>query len=210
MIRSNAALLLVVVFLAACSDPPRGRGPADDPAPEQAAAPTEAGDDERYEFEREGEFPEPQGDVAFEEDELPPRPEDVAGTVLQGEPVQAEDVSDSLALPDPEGSGVAPAVTTPVPAQVETPVPAGGSVTTVLGFRVQLMAVAELARANTLATEAGQRLGVPVHVVAEGQHFKVRAGDFTDRADAVRMSERAKALGYDGAWVVNDEVQQPD
>jgi hypothetical protein len=47
-------------------------------------------------------------------------------------------------------------------------------------------------------------------VVAEGQHFKVRAGDFTDRADAVQLSERAKALGYDGAWVVNDEVEQRD
>jgi hypothetical protein len=69
------------------------------------------------------------------------------------------------------------------------------------------MAAAELARARTLATEAGQRLGVAVHVVAEGPHFKVRAGDFTDRADAVRLKERATSLGYEGCWVVTDQVE---
>lgn len=200
-----AILALALFALAACSAPPRGRSVPDDPGAEDPAA-VEPANDARYEFEEEGEFPEAPGDVAFEEDELPPAPEDVAGEPLSESPVESERVEDAVDLPAPDGR-VEPQVKTPVTPSVTTPVPKGSDVEIARGFRVQLMAAAELARARTLATEAQQRLGVPVHVVAEGPHFKVRAGDFTDRADAVRLKERATSLGYDGCWVVTDQVE---
>ena len=84
MITFRYVVLASVLLVAACSAPPRGGGPADDPAPEPASSPASE-EDARYEFEKEGEFPETPGDVAFEEDELPPRPEDVGGGDLQAE-----------------------------------------------------------------------------------------------------------------------------
>lgn len=205
----NRFLILILAAalfaLAACSPPPRGRTspedvPADPPPAEQSA------DDQRYDFEDEGEFPETPDDVAFEEDQLPPAPEDVAGEPLNTDPVESERIDEATDLPTPDDR-IEPGVSTPVPPAVTTPVPRGSDVEVVRGFRVQLMAVNEMARAQNLAREAEQRLGVTVHVVQEGPHFKVRAGDFTDRAEAVRLKERATSLGYDGCWVVTDQVE---
>lgn len=199
--------MLGLLLLVSCSTPPRGRGPSDDPAPSRTPS-AESDDDVRYDFEEEEPAPEAPGDVAFEEDRLPPRPEDVNSEALSSDPVTTEELDDPMDLPDPDGGERRdPEVVTPVQPSVTTPVPQGSAVQVVRGFRVQLFAVAELARANTMAREAQQRLGVEVHVLSEPPHYKVRAGDFTDRADAVFLKERAASLGYDGAWVVTDEVE---
>jgi len=206
---------ILILLLAACSAPPRGRGPATDPESDSHAT-EDTSTDSRYDFEDEGEIPEPTGDVAFQEDELPPRPEDVEGSPLDSTPVTPEEVGgrgDPADLPDIAGdeglTPIEPQVTTPIPATVTTPVPAGSAMEVVRGFRVQLFAVAELARAETMAQDARQRLDLEVHVVSEPPYYKVRAGDFVDRADAVRMKERATSLGFDGCWVVTDEIQVP-
>jgi cell division protein FtsN len=206
---------VMILLVAACSTPPRGRGPATDPQQDTSAT-QDSSSDSRYDFEDEGEIPEAPGDVSFQEDELPPRPEDVDGTTLDSTPVAPEEVGergDAVDLPEPVAdvgsTPIEPQVTTPVPATVTTPVPAGSSTTVVRGFRVQLFAVAELARAESMAQDARQRLDLEVHVVAEPPYYKVRAGDFVDREDAVRMKERATSLGFDGCWVVTDEVQVP-
>ena len=206
---------VLILLLAACSTPPRGRGPASDPEPD-ASAIEDSSSDSRYDFEDEGEIPEAPGDVAFQEDELPPRPEDMEGTTLESAPVTPEEVGgrgDPVDLPDPAGdAGITPIesqVTTPIPATVTTPVPAGSEMAVVRGFRVQLFAVADLARAETMAQDARQRLDLEVHVVSEPPYYKVRAGDFVDRADAVRMKERATSLGFDGCWVVTDQIEVP-
>lgn len=196
-----------LLLLTACSTPPRGKSPAHDPAASDAAGDTATAEDSSYDFEKEEPTPEPPGDVAFEEDELPPRPEDVAAGSLAAEKVSADDVRVEDLPPEPVGDRIEPTVTTPVAPAVTTPVPQGSEVEIVRGFRVQLFAVTDLAKASTMAAEAGQRLGIEVHVVSEGGHFKVRAGDFTDRGDAVLLKSRAASLGYDGAWVVTDEVE---
>ena len=200
-----ATLAVVLLALAACSPPPRGQTSPEE-APAATPQPEESTEDQRYDFEEEGEFPESPDDVAFEEDELPPAPEDVSGSTLNEEPIESERIDEATDLPTPDDR-IESDVTTPVPPAVTTPVPRGSDVEVVRGFRVQLLAANDLARAQNLAREAEQRLGVAVHVVSEGPHFKVRAGDFTDRADAVRLKERATSLGYDGCWVVTDQVE---
>ena len=201
---STILLAIALLALAACTQPPRGRSPQSDPAGDAPAPAERPSSDDRYEFEEEGEFPASPDDVAFEEDELPPAPEDVEGASLTERPVESELVEEAADLPSPDdGAGA----TTPVAPSVTTPVPRGSATEVVRGFRVQLMAVAENSSAQNLAREAGQRLQVPTHVVAEGGVFKVRAGDFTDRAEAVRLKERATALGYDGCWVVTDQIE---
>ncbi len=206
---------VLILFVAACSTPPRGRGPTSDPEP-VAPATQDPSTDSSYDFEDEGKIPEAPGDVSFQEDELPPRPEDIEGTALDSTPVAAEEVGergDPVDLPDPAADAdltpIEAQVTTPVPATVTTPVPTGSGMEVVRGFRVQLFAVAELARAETMAQDARQRLDLEVHVVSEPPYYKVRAGDFVDRADAVHMKERATSLGFDGCWVVTDEIQVP-
>lgn len=196
------------VLLASCATPPRGRTPADDPAaPSPARESTAPKSDDGYGLEHEGTMPEPPGDVAFEEDALPPRPEDVSGASLDEAPIDAVDVEAEV-LPDPDADGrIAPAVTTPVPPAVSSPVVPGTDTQVVRGFRLQLFAVTEYAKANTMAEDARQRLAVPVHVVSEPPYYKVRAGDFVDRADAVRLKERATSMGFEGCWVVTDEVE---
>lgn len=205
--RPAGALLFTLLLLAACSTPPRGERPSDElpPAPRTESAPPVS--DDGYGLEDEGEIPEAPGDVAFEEDELPPRPEDVQSEPLDTRtPVEARDAPEELPDPDAD-TRIAPTITTPVPPAVESPVAGGSDAEIVRGFRVQLFAVAELPRAKTMARDAEQRLDVPVHVVSEPPYYKVRAGDFTDRADAVLLKERATSLGFDGCWVVTDQVE---
>jgi cell division protein FtsN len=214
--RIQAILMAVLIlFLAACSTPPRGRGAATDP--ESDSSTTErSSEDSSYDFEDEAETPEAPGDVAFEEDELPPRPEDMEATPLDSDPVASEDVGergDPVDLPDPavdaDSTSIDPRTNTPIAPAVTAPIAAGSGTEVARGFRVQLFAVAEHGRAQTMAEDARQRLGIEVHVVSEPPYFKVRAGDFVDRGDAVRMKERATSLGFSGCWVVTDQIEIP-
>lgn len=204
--------VVATMSVAGCSTPPRGRGPSTDPSASEQTSQRPA-DDANYDFEKEQPAPEAPGDVAFEEDQLPPRPEDMNSSKLAEDPVVSDPLHEPMDLPEPAGAqagaraGAQAGVVTPVQPTVTTPVPQGRSGSVVRGFRVQLLAVTEQAKAQMLAQEASQRLGIPVHVVLEAPHYKVRAGDYLDRADAVRLKERAASLGYDEAWVVTDQVE---
>lgn len=198
-------LALVLAGLAACSAPPRGAQsdpdrPLPAPPPDEAAPPGTRS----YEFEREGEFPPPAKDVVFEEDQLPPRPENVDAVPIDGRAVRTADVDAPAEAEEPTRQ--APTVRVPVESTVPTPVE-GAPVPMRMGFRVQLIAAADRVEAETFAREARARLGVAVHVDFEAPYYKVRAGDFLDRADALAMRDRARANGYEGAWVTATRVE---
>ena len=201
----SSMFLLTMVGLAACAPPPRGTTTDPDrplpPPPSDSRPPASA---ERYEFEGEGEFPPPAKDVVFEEDELPPRPENVDATPLDGRNVRTTDLEETV----DEGAAARrePSVRVPVEGSVATPVE-GAPVPLRLGFRVQLIAAADRIEAETFAREARSRLGVPIHVDFEAPYYKVRAGDFFDRVDALALRDRARANGYEGAWVIATRVR---
>lgn len=194
---------LALGALAACSRPPRGldtHPEAEPPADDAVTAPAEATGDAPWSVSSEGEVP--AVDVAFEEDELPPAPEDVEGEALSRPPVQVEIVEDEVLEQETtpqEG------LTLPVTPSVTPPVEGTPSVA-VRGFRVQLLASREQDEARRVAREAEGRLQVRAYVVYEAPFYKVRAGDFPDRGDALALRDRARGYGYPNAWVVTTEI----
>ncbi len=194
-----ALAVAVALGTSACSQPPRE--PRQDPAADLPAPPAESADEETstevYDLESEGEFPPPPRDVEFEEDQLPP-PETLPAT-----PIGA--AVDTVAGEDVEPERVEPSVEVPVDPAADDELRADG-VETARGWRVQLAAAGARSDADRVAREASTRLGVKCYVDFEAPLFKVRAGDFVDRADALRLRDRARANGYDGAWIVTTEV----
>jgi hypothetical protein len=156
--------------------------------------------------------PVPGGDVDFEEDQLPSAPEDVVASPIDGDVGEPVDVEE---LPDPSGSDspadtsqitrVPASVVTPVPASVQAPV-SGSRARMLLGFRVQIHAGESRGEAEELAREAQTRLHVTAYTTFEHPFYKVRLGDFLDRADALVLRERVRSYGYSGAWVVTTPV----
>lgn len=198
------SLVLALAGLVACSAPPRGvQSDPERPLPAPPADEAAPRSGESYAFEREGEFPPPAKDVVFEEDQLPPRPENVDAVPIEGRSVRAADV-EGPAEAEPTARQ-SPTVRVPVESTVPTPVQ-GAPVPMRMGFRVQLIAAADRVEAETFAREARARLGVAVHIDFEAPYYKVRAGDFLDRADALAMRDRARANGYEGAWVTATRV----
>jgi len=198
--------LALVLLVTACGAPPRDTATDPDaplpPPPADNAATDEDRDPDTtpYDLESEGTFPPPR-DVEFEEDRLPP-PEtmDATPVLLEDRPVRDETVPAEVETP------VEPSIQTPVAPTVQTPVRESQGRETVRGWRVQIAASGERADAERTAREARTRLGLSVYVDQEGTLFKVRAGDFVDRAAADRARERAQSQGYSGAWIVTTEV----
>jgi cell division septation protein DedD len=194
-----ALVAAIALGTSACSQPPRE--PGQDPAADLPAPPAEQTDQDTsndvYDLESEGEFPPPPRDVEFEEDQLPP-PETLPATpigaavdTVGGEDVEPETIEPSVEVPvEPASQGERRADT----------------IETARGWRVQLAAAGARSDADRVAREASARLGVKCYVDFEAPLFKVRAGDFVDRAEALRLRDRARANGYDGAWIVTTEV----
>jgi hypothetical protein len=203
--RARVLLLLGTLVMVGCAAPPRGT--ATDAGrraePEDAAKPSASEEPQPYEFEREGTFPAPTRDVTFEEDQLPPRPENVDAARLTGSEVRSTELDEpGQRAPDERRE---PTVATPAPPSVTTPAPVKPAPMR-MGFRVQLIAAADRVEAEQFAREARSRLGVAIHVEFEAPYYKVRAGDFVDRADALVLRDRARATGYEGAWVTSTRI----
>ena len=75
------------------------------------------------------------------------------------------------------------------------------------GYRVQVAAYTERARAEERAAQLRRLFEESVHVVHEGLLYKVQVGDFVhkDRAEALRR--KAVDLGLEGAFVVDTLIE---
>jgi SPOR domain len=201
--------MAMLLGLLACAAPPRapsGHVEPDRDLPSSDSETPGAIEDQEattYDFEAEGAFPPPDDDVQFEEDLLP-APESVEGEALDTAPVEAEDLD---TVPPAIETPVAPSFEAPLAPTRTIPAPQQELVRGRRGWRVQLAAVAQQTEADKIAREAKNRLMLEVHIVFESPYFKVRAGDFSDRADAVRLKERARAQGYPQAWLLATEIE---
>lgn len=199
-------LLTILLFLLGCAERPRGNTDptARQPAAEEVQTPQpSAAEENGYSVSDEGPAAE-KADVQFEEDVLPP-PEDSPGESFQ----QSKPASESL--PE-QGEKIQPSVDSPVEPNVRaqpTDPNAAPDYDVVLGFRVQLSASGSSADAHREADKARTRLGTDVYVEFEAPLYKVRAGDFRDRAEAVTLRARARGNGYPEAWVVETEIRIP-
>ena len=87
-------------------------------------------------------------------------------------------------------------VAAPVPAPTSVPSPGGC-------WEVQLTAVTDAGRAQSLAEQEAKRLGVSTHVVTENGLAKIRAGgDCLSYDAATGLRDRLRDSGYPGAFLI--------
>lgn len=77
------------------------------------------------------------------------------------------------------------------------------------GWRVQVFASRAQAEAAAAATRVRDALGdrAPVYVERDDPWFKVRAGDFADRAGAEALRQQLAGLGWPDAWAVRTTIR---
>ena len=77
------------------------------------------------------------------------------------------------------------------------------------GYRVQIAAVLDVARAQAFQKEAEGQLGAPVYVQydQDTRLYKIRAGNCRTPGEAERLREHAKVQGYLEAFVVRSPVE---
>jgi len=75
------------------------------------------------------------------------------------------------------------------------------------GFRIQVFATADREIAENARAAATERLGVPAYLDLEGGIYKVRVGDYVNRADADRVLSTVRGHYYPDAWVVASRVK---
>ncbi len=135
----------------------------------------------------------------------------VEGSVVIGEVVPADtDVGeeiDEFAAGGEFSAAAAPAETTAAeaPASVAAPV-TGGAVD---GYRVQVIASSYQDNAESVAAQVRAAFSdVGVYVEHLQGLYKVRVGDYKDRAGAEAMRDRLRNAGYPDAWIVKEPVKQ--
>jgi cell division septation protein DedD len=74
------------------------------------------------------------------------------------------------------------------------------------GYRVQIFASSTNEGAENIASEARFKFTEKVYVEYEAPYYKVRVGDYKNRADVEILREKSKNLGYPDAWIVQTEV----
>jgi len=140
----------------------------------------------------------------------------VEGSVVVGEIVPAdtdvgEDV-DEFAEGGEFSTGVVgtvePAETAETPAHAVEPAYTGTG-GTAEGYRVQVIASSYQDNANRVADQIRAAFGgVGVYVEHIQGLYKVRVGDYKDRASAEAMRDRLRNAGYADAWIVKEPVNQ--
>jgi hypothetical protein len=78
----------------------------------------------------------------------------------------------------------------------------GSGVKSLLIFRVQILTAQGFGEARKAALVAEEIFDQAVHIDYEIPNFKVRVGDFNDRAAADTYRRTAQQLGYTNCWVI--------
>ncbi len=184
----------ILIAVAACASPYREAPPETTARPPTAERPSPVDDVPTVEAEpsaREVD-PQPMG-VADASDQT------LIGSVMADGTVRA----DTLAGARPDTSRVVRE--TVVTGAVRSTTGVGPLAT---GYRVQVFA----ARDRNVASDAvrrlrEQRVSDPIYMEWVDPWYKVRVGDFTDRASAERLRTRLVELGFPEAWIVRTTIR---
>ena len=75
------------------------------------------------------------------------------------------------------------------------------------GFRVQIFATEELAKAEQLQKDLSNILNQNIYIVFEAPNYKVRVGNFIDRNKAEDFRENVLNKGYTSSWIIRTRIE---
>ncbi len=80
---------------------------------------------------------------------------------------------------------------------------------TVAGYRIQVLATPEKSLADSVRFQLIESYpDLPVHVFYEAPLYRVRVGDFIEKAEASQWLERLREV-FRGAFIVPDQIYKP-
>ncbi len=78
---------------------------------------------------------------------------------------------------------------------------------TIQGFRIQVLFTPDIQQANQLRDELTDRLtDTWTYIVYDAPYYKIRIGNYSDRAAAAAIMKKLNGLGYKDAWIVPDKI----
>jgi len=102
--------------------------------------------------------------------------------------------------------GVSPYLLTINESNLQASILETSEIVKVTGYRIQIFAGHEQDKAIEIKTTAESHLGISVYLVYEAPQYKVRAGNFVHRLQAMELLSHIKANGYRDAWIVRSQV----
>jgi hypothetical protein len=142
------------------------------------------------------------------EDENVVEGSEVVGEIVPADEDVGEDVDEFAGGGEFSAGAVGTVETTEPPPHAAEPVYTGAG-GTVDGYRVQVIASSYQDNAESVAAQVRAAFGgVGVYVEHLQGLYKVRVGDYKDRAGAEAMRDRLRNAGYADAWIVKEPVNQ--
>ncbi len=134
------------------------------------------------------------------------QPEVVRTTPAAREEFDPQTLNDDDFLIQPSRAEAAPPAWSP-PASPGPPAISGAE--SAEGFRIQIVAVRDRARAEAFRAEAQQQFEQPVyvHYDEDTRLYKIHVGNAPTASDATRLRQEAKGRGYREAYVVKTRIE---
>jgi hypothetical protein len=79
--------------------------------------------------------------------------------------------------------------------------------TEVPGYRVEVFLTDNLEEANTMKSDVFFRTKQDAYIIFDPPYYRVRVGDYENRASADRLSFKLKQLGFQDSRVVSDTIK---
>lgn len=75
------------------------------------------------------------------------------------------------------------------------------------GYRVQILATKQLAKAEKLQKDLSGILNQKIYIVFEAPNYKVRVGNFIDRNKAEIFRQNIIKEGYESSWIIRTRIE---
>lgn len=75
------------------------------------------------------------------------------------------------------------------------------------GYRVQILATKQLAKAEKLQKDLSSILNQKIYIVFEAPNYKVRVGNFIDRNKAEIFRQNIIKEGYESSWIIRTRIE---
>ena len=81
------------------------------------------------------------------------------------------------------------------------------NITEIEGFRVQVFATQDRAKADKLQKELALKFKENIYIIFEAPNYKLRIGDFLDRDEAEILRRELAGSNYPSSWIIRTKIQ---